>query len=136
VKTLRQYLPSLGMALAAVLSILYTAFQDDRLSLTEVLNLLIAAVGAFVTFILPRLEGFQWLKAVCSAVTAGLVFLVSAFADGAGVSGQEWVMLGIQVLVGLGIVAGFTKDVPITLRGSDPAARVSSEGTGPARDGG
>jgi hypothetical protein len=133
-KTLRQYLPSLGMAFAAVLSILYTAFQDNVLSLTEVLNLLIASVGAFVTFILPRLEGVQWLKVVCSAVTAGLVFLVSAFADNQGMSSQEWVMLGIQVLVGLGVVAGFTKDVPITLKDTDPAVRVDSDtelGNGP-----
>jgi hypothetical protein len=112
-RVLKQYLPLFGMVLATVLGILYTALQDNALSLTEFLNIAIALTGAIMTYVVPRLQNAQWLKTACAGATAVLVFLVSAVVDGS-VSSQEWVMVGIQLLAGLGIVAATNKNVPVT----------------------
>lgn len=112
-KALKQYLPVLGMVLATVLGTLYTAVADSRLDLTEALTLAISLCGALTTYVVPRLQSAMWLKLAVSGVTAALVFAVSALVDGA-ISPQEWVMIVIQLLAGLGIVAATNKYVPVT----------------------
>ena len=120
-KAVKQYLPVLGMVLAVILNALYVAFQDGRLSLTEFLSIAIALAGAITTYVVPRLQNAQWLKTLCAGVTAALVFAVSALVDGS-ISGQEWVMVLIQLLAGLGIVAATSKHVPITPDTTEPLA--------------
>ena len=109
---IKPYLPSLGMVLATVLGALYAAFADNTLSLTEFLTLVISLVGAITTYIVPRLPQAPWLKTLLAGVTAALVFAVAALVDGE-ISSQEWVMVFIQLLAGLGIVAATSKNAPI-----------------------
>ena len=112
-KALKQYLPVLGMVLATVLGTLYSAVADNVLSLTEFLTIAISLVGALTTYVVPRLQTMPWLKVLLAGVTAALVFAVSALVDGS-ISSQEWVMIFIQLLAGLGIVAVTNKNVPVT----------------------
>lgn len=112
-KVLKQYLPALGMVLATILGTLYAAVADNSLSLTEFLTIIISLVGALTTYVVPRLESALWLKTALAGLTAALVFAVSAVVDGV-ISPQEWVMVGIQLLAGLGIVAATNKNVPVT----------------------
>ena len=109
---LKQYLPLFGMVLAVVLQALYVALQDNRLSLAEGLAFAITLCGAITTYVVPRLASLTWLKPATAAVTAALVFLTSAIAD--GISPQDWIMTAIQALVGLGVVAATNKHVPVT----------------------
>lgn len=112
-KALKQYLPALGMVLATVLGVLYSAFADSQLTLGEILALAVSLCGAVSTYIIPRLHSMLWLKTAVSGLTAALVFMVSAVADGP-MTAQSWVMVAIQLLAGLGIVAVTNKNVPIT----------------------
>lgn len=112
-KVLKQYLPALGMVLATILGTLYASVADNSLSLTEFLTIIISLVGALTTYVVPRLESALWLKTALAGLTAALVFAVSAVVDGV-ISPQEWVMVGIQLLAGLGIVAATNKNVPVT----------------------
>ena len=108
----KPYLPALGMVFATVLGVFYAALADNQLSLTEFLSLVISLLGAVTTYIVPRLPSAPWLKTLLAGLTAALVFAVSALVDGA-VSQQEWVMIFIQLLAGLGIVAATAKNTPI-----------------------
>lgn len=117
--TLKIYGPVLGMVLAVVLQALWQALSDNRLSVEEILTLVLGLSGAVATYVVPRFPSLEWLKPLTAAVTAGLVFLVSALE--AGVSRQEWVMVGIQVLVGLGIVTLTNGSVPLTPTAAEPA---------------
>lgn len=126
-KALKQYLPSLGMVLATVLGVLYTAMQDNVLSLSEFLMLMISLAGAVTTYIVPRAESIPWLKILMAGVTAALTFAVSALVDGS-ISTQEWVMVGIQLLAGLGLVASTNAQVPITKDIEPPGVRARASG--------
>lgn len=112
-KALKQYLPTLGMVLATVLGVLYTAFADSQLTVGEILALALSLCGAVTTYVVPRLHTMLWLKTAVAGVTAALVFMVSAVAEGP-MTAQSWVMVFIQLLAGLGIVAVTNKNVPVT----------------------
>lgn len=114
---IKVYLPYLGMVLATVLNTLYTSAQDNRLSLAEGLMLLLSLAGAITTYVVPRLPNAPWLKTLMAGITAALVAIVAAFSDNV-MSMQDWIMVAIQLLVGLGIVVGTSKNVPIAQRGA------------------
>lgn len=123
---LKQYLPVLGMVLAAVLQTFMVAATDGKLSLTDFLTVAIAFLGALTTYVVPRLERFPWLKPVVAALTAALVFLVSALVDD-HISVDEWMNTVVQLIAGLGIVAVGNKHVPVT----PDVAPTEAEYTGP-----
>lgn len=110
---LKQYLPVIGMVIAAVLNVLYVAYADNTITLYEALNLVVALLGAIATYVVPRAPGIMWLKPAVAAATAALMVIVDAVAS-AGVNSQTWVMAAIQAFVGLGIVAATNKNVPLT----------------------
>ena len=110
---IKQYLPVFGMLLAAVLQALYTAVGDNRLTMVEVLTLFLALTGAVTTYVVPRLESATWLKPVTAGATAAGVAAVAGLSDGA-LSAQDWVTVGIQLLVGFGVVFATNKEVPVT----------------------
>lgn len=124
---LRQYLPALGMVLATVLGVGYTALQDNSISATEFFMIMTSLCGAVSTYIVPRVSTHKWLKpavaALTAAVNAGAAAIVTP-----GISMQEWVMIGIQVLVGLGIVASTNANVPLTAPGEPLAIRRQASG--------
>lgn len=110
---LKQYLPFLGMALVVVLQGLQTALGDNTLSMSEALTLVIALLGALLTYVIPRLPGaFQWLKTAVAALLALFTTLVSLGAGVDGITPQEWVAVSLAVLGALG-VALTTKYVPV-----------------------
>jgi hypothetical protein len=110
---IKQYLPVLGMVLAAVLNVLYVAYADNTITLYEGLNLILAVLGAVTLYVVPRAPGVLWLKPAVAAATAALMVVVDAVAS-SGINSQTWIMAGIQALVGLGIVAATNKNVPLT----------------------
>lgn len=111
IEGLKPYLPSLGMALAAVVGVFVTAATDNVLTGDEIGNLLLAGLGAFLTYVVPRLRSARWLKPATAALIAGLQFAVSVWAD--GVSMSEWGMIVLTILGALG-VAATNKYVPVT----------------------
>lgn len=114
---LRQYLPVLGMILATILHVVYTAVADDVITALEALNICVALLGSILTYVVPRLPGLWWLKPAVAALTAGLLVFVNVFQNDGVVTTQTWVQAGIQILVGLGIVVATNSEVPETIVG-------------------
>jgi hypothetical protein len=126
--SIKQYLPALGMVAATLLSSLWVALGDNVISASEWFVVTASGLGAFATYIVPRVsEGLPWLKIAVSGVTAAVVAAGAAFASN-GISGQEWMMIGTQLLVGLGIVVGTGKQVPITPPAEPYAVRRQASG--------
>lgn len=120
--TIKQYLPSLGLVLAAALSFLATALGDSTLTLGEALNLGIVILTGVATYIVPRLEGLEWLKPATAGGLAALQALVSLLTD--GITSAEWMLIGLSVLGALG-VAVTNKNVPLTPRSVPPPQVVN-----------
>jgi len=119
---LKQYLPSLGLVIAAALSFMATALGDNTLTLGEALNLGIVILTGVATYIVPRLEGAEWLKPATAGGLAALQALVSLLTD--GITAAEWMLIGLAVLGALG-VAVTNKHVPVTLRNGLPPQVVN-----------
>jgi hypothetical protein len=123
---LKQYMPVLGMVLATVLSALFTAMQDNILSASEGMFLMISLSGAVTTYVVPRFSDVNWLKILMSGVTAALATAVALVSD--GLNGQDWVMIAIQLLAGLGIVTMTNSAVPETPPQEPSAVRAQASG--------
>jgi uncharacterized membrane protein YeaQ/YmgE (transglycosylase-associated protein family) len=107
---IKEYLPSIGMAAAAIASVFVSAATDNHLTSDEIGNLVLATIGAFVTYFLPRLQNLQWLKPVTAAVTAGLQFALSVWGD--GITMSEWSQI-IATALGAVVVIGTNRQVPL-----------------------
>lgn len=90
----------IGLAAA---TFLVTALSDNRVDVSELINLGIIIVGAIGVYLVPNLDAGwrKYAKAVAAFVAAGLVALLS-FIDG-GVSIAEWLQVGIAALAGIGV---------------------------------
>ena len=111
IEGLKPYLPSIAMAVAAVVGVFVTAATDNVLTVDEIGNLVLAALGAFLTYIVPRLRGVLWLKTATAALIATLQFALSVMGD--GISMAEWGMIVLTALGALG-VAATNKHVPVS----------------------
>lgn len=107
---IKEYLPSIGMALAAVLSVFVASTSDNRLTSDEIANIVLAALGAVVTYIIPRLQSVGWLKPAVAAITAALQFAISIWAD--GITMNEWAQIILTGLGALGVIAT-NRQVPL-----------------------
>ena len=107
---IKEYLPSIGMAIAAVLSVFVASTSDNRLTSDEIGNLLLAALGAVLVYIVPRLPGAKWLKPAVGATTAALQAALSMWVD--GITANEWAQIILTALGFLGILAT-NKQVPL-----------------------
>lgn len=101
------------IALAAV-TFLVTALSDNRIDLSELINLGIILVGAIGVYLVPNLEGGwrRYAKSVTAFAAAGLVVLLS-FLSG-GVTLAEWLQVGIAALAGIGVTIVPNEPVDIT----------------------
>jgi hypothetical protein len=92
----------LYIALAAA-AFLVTALSDNRVDLSELVNLGVIIVGAVGVYLVPNLEGSwrNYSKAGVAFVAAGLVALLS-FLSG-GVTLAEWLQVGVAALAGIGV---------------------------------
>lgn len=91
------------IALSAV-TFLVTALSDNRLDVSEVLNLVIVVLGAVGVYLVPNLEkGLgAYLKGIIAFLTAGIIALLSFLSD--GVSLSEWMQVLIAALAAIGVV--------------------------------
>lgn len=110
-KNLKPYLPSLGMVAVVVLQALYAAYTDGALTTVELLNVVIALLGAVALYIVPNVQGAGWLKPLTAALTAALLVVVNGLTD-VGMTPQLWIMAVIQFFGGLGIVIGTNRYAP------------------------
>ncbi len=108
---LKAYAPSLGMILAAVLSYLAAALTDNVLTTAELGTACITALSALLVYVVPRLPGVLWLKPAISAALVLVNGIMAALTN--GISGSEWVLIGLQVLGSLGVLAT-NRHVPVT----------------------
>lgn len=101
--SLKEYLPSLGLVLASVLSALAVALGDDRLQLGEALGLGVVLTTAVATYIVPRAQNATWLKPAVAAVGALFGALVMYLTDNE-LTSAEWPLVALAVLGALGVV--------------------------------
>jgi len=101
---LKKYAKGIVAALAAALVALSAAYTgNDRIDLTEWVNVAIAAVGAFQVWWVANVNGAPYVKAGIAATTAGLVALQSYIIG--GVTFSDWIQIGIAVVGALGVIA-------------------------------
>lgn len=103
----------LYIALAAV-TFLVTALSDNRIDVSELINLGIILVGAVGVYLVPNMAGDwrNYLKAGAAFLGAGLVALLSFLTD--GVTLAEWLQVGIAALAGIGVTIVPNEPVDIT----------------------
>ena len=91
------------IALSAV-TFLVTALTDNRLDLSEVLNLVVVLLGAIAVYLVPNLpKGVgSVLKGIVAFATAGVVALLSFLSN--GVSLSEWMQVLIAALAAIGVI--------------------------------
>lgn len=107
---IRPYWKSVVTVLVAVLSALQASlFNDQVVSSTEWVNVVIAGVTAAAVFAAPNVPGAVYTKAILAALGAVLTVLASAIIG--GISPSEWIQIA---LAGLGTVAvGAVKNKPL-----------------------
>lgn len=111
---IKEYLPSLGLVIASVLSALSVALGDDRLQLGEALGLGVVLTTAVATYIVPRAPRATWLKPGVAAAGALFGALVMYLTDNE-LTVSEWPLVALAVLGALG-VAVTNKQVPLAGR--------------------
>lgn len=107
----RQYLPSIGMTVAAVLSYLAAALTDNVLTTAELGTACITALSALLVYIVPKVPGALWLKPAIGGALVVVNGIMAALTN--GISGSEWVLIALQLLGALG-VAATNQHVPVT----------------------
>ena len=107
---IKEYLPSIGMVAAAVAAVFVTAATDGRLTADEIGNLVLATLGAVLTYIVPRFQSVGWLKPLVAVLTAVAQYVLSVLND--GISMSEWGMIVLTALGALGVLAT-NRNVPV-----------------------
>jgi hypothetical protein len=107
---IKEYLPSIAMAVAAVVGVFVTASTDGHLTADEVGNLFLATLGAVLTYIVPRFPTVRWLKPAIAVATGVAQYVLSVLND--GISMSEWGMIVLTALGALG-VAATNRNVPL-----------------------
>lgn len=94
---LSHYTKFIVAALGIVLGALAAALGDNLITVDEAVNLVIVALGAVATYIVPNLEtGIRrYSKLIVGALTAGVTLLASLTSDGITLS--EWLMVGAAI---------------------------------------
>lgn len=111
VHALKQYLPAIGMVVAAVLTYVVSALADNVLSTQELGTVILTLAGAVLVYIVPRFESVKWLKPLIAVVVA-VVNAWLAAATG-GVTASEYLSIILGGLGALGVVAT-NGSVPLT----------------------
>jgi FtsH-binding integral membrane protein len=121
------YLKSALMVLAAALGALVAALSDNRLTQPEIINVVLAVLGAAVVFTAPNIPDAMYVKWALAALTAAATAVATFLgADGsiAQITASQWLQVALAVLAAIGIAGSTAVDVQ-RLRSADPAARYS-----------
>ncbi len=91
---------TIGVALVPILA-------DDRITVAEGLNIGIVGFGAVTVLGATNLPAGVWryTKGIFAAGSAALVAANTFWADGLGISGSEWVQVGIAAAGAVGVFA-------------------------------
>ena len=111
------------IALAAV-GILVTALADDVVTTAELVNILIVAIGAIATYLVPNLPTGpgQYLKGIVAFLVAGLVALQSLLTD--GITTSEWLQIAVAAFAGIGVTIVPNQPAVTLTRGPDGTYRL------------
>lgn len=113
IAVLKQYLPTIAVIVASVLSVFVTAATDNVLTGTEVGNLFLATLGGVLIYLVPKLPGsVGYMLKTGVTVAIAIVQAVLSFSSN-GISLSEYGQIGLTALAALGVVAT-TKFVPTT----------------------
>lgn len=98
-----KYTKSIVYIALAAAAFLVTALSDNRVDVSELVNLGIIVVGAVGVYWAPNVPDTwrAYFKGGVAFVVAGLVALLS-FLSG-GVTTAEWLQVGIAALAGIGV---------------------------------
>ena len=122
---MNQYAKLILMVIAAGGSALVAALSDNRLTQPEVVNVVLALLGAAAVFTAPQIPGAMYTKWVlAAAVAAATTVLTFLGANGTiqAISLSEWIQVGLTILAALGVAV--TKPVDVSrLRSANPALR-------------
>lgn len=98
------YLKAVAAVVATVAAAVVAALTGDGvISNVEWVNVAIAGAGALAVFTAPNVPGARYTKLILAAISAVLVFLVSAITD--GVTATELIQLVVVALGALGVYA-------------------------------
>lgn len=96
-KTLARYGKPAAMVLALVLMALREALDDNRVSISETIQMVTTGVTALNVWVVPNIDRFPWVKNATLGIMAGLDFATSAITDNR-ITPSEGVNLGIVVV--------------------------------------
>jgi hypothetical protein len=123
IEKLRRLGRRFGKAIAAVavagLTAVSSGLTDNAITDPERIQVAIAVTTAASVWLVPELPTWPWIKTTLAMLLAGLNFAVTVI-DG-GVTGAEWVNIGLAVL-GV-VVIGAAPAISSTMRAAAPSVR-------------
>lgn len=128
--TLKQYLPAVGSVVVVLLTALVAAFTDDRVTVPELVVVVIAGLNALLTYIVPNVPGAPWLKIVVTAVLAAVNALQGYLTD--GLTTREILLVLVAGIGSTGVVAATNRfapvHVPVQAGGNVPPGNYTTAG--------
>ena len=98
-----KYAKSIAAVFVTVVGAIVAAQTDNVISNSEWVNVAIAGIGACLVFAAPNVPGAMYTKSIIAAAMAGLQLLASFISD--GVTGSEWMQIGIAAAGAVGVFA-------------------------------
>jgi hypothetical protein len=108
---LKQYLPALGSVLVVVITVLAGALTDNRITMPELVVIVVALANAVMTYIVPRTTQWPWLKIAVTAVLAAVNALQGYLTD--GLTANELLLVLVAGIGATGVVAATSKYAPL-----------------------
>ena len=99
------YTKAIVQAVGAVLVAVVPYLLVGPLGFSEIVNIIVVGVGAFVVWNTKNYPNWRYgklLASVATALTTGLVAIASNYAFG-DVSSQQWVQLGLSVVTAFAV---------------------------------
>lgn len=119
----RPYLPALGSVVMVLLAALAAALTDGQIYISEVVALVVAGLGAVLTYVVPNVQGVTWLKPAVTAAAAAFNALQGYLTD--GLTSQEITLVLIAGLGSVVAVSATNKYAPVHVPDRGGPAAVS-----------
>lgn len=100
---MESYRKAISALLGAVIVTLAAAASDNVVSPAELVQVLLAALGAFGVYLLPNAPGYGLAKSIVAAGTAGFGLLGGWLASGDPITGSMWLNFALAIGVSLGV---------------------------------
>lgn len=109
--TLKQYLPILGSVVVVMLTTLAGALTDQRVTMPELVVIVIATLTAVATYVVPNTTQWPWLKIAVAALLSAFNALQGYLTD--GLTSNELILVLVAGIGATGVVAGTNRFAPV-----------------------